>query len=391
MSAFKLARVSFRPLYLPSRSKSSRTTLGAPPDKARCLSEKLKDLSVEDPAVHYKVNIGYALKKLSRKDTVAEHVKLLKENKKNKDLELLARNNQLVIPINEVDEVNSDIMGPVHCRAIAEHYGVYQHLFGDAYFHPVVNMEILYADETVPVFRGNVVKPAEATKQPSVRFQSKPDDLWTLVMTTPDGTSNDVERIHWMVANIKGSDVACGEEICQHIQPLPFEGLGYLRYIFVLYKQEGKIDYADLAKQLLTTRFFSTQKFYAKREDVLTPAGLAFFTSTWDSSVNDYYHTALKQDPPVFEYDFPDHYYKKQVWFPLKQPFNLYLDRYRDEKEIAKEYLIKKLKKTDPFKGDLRPKYPFPNAIPIPEGTPAWLANEIKKERLGRARAADYS
>lgn len=389
---YKLSRVAVRPLYVPTRAKSSRTTLGVPPEKATSLVNRLRAINLEweDPVVHAKVDIGFATKKISRKEVVSEHVKLLKLNKANKELELSARNNKLLVPLEEVDAENAEVLTPSHVRAVAEHYSVYQHLFGDAYFHPVVPLKILYNEQNVPVYRGNVVKPAEASQKPSVSFKSRPEDLWTLVLTTPDGTTNEVERIHWIVGNIEGNDLSTGEELCQHIQPLPFEGLGYLRYVFVLYKQESRIDYAELKKTLESTRYFSTLKFYTKRQDFLTPAGLAFFVSDWDSTVREYYQNVLKQEPPVFEYDFPNHYYKKQVWFPLKQPFNLYLDRYRDQKEIAKEHLTKKLKNVDPFKGDLRPKLPFPNAVPIPKGTPSWLTNEIKKERLGRGRAADF-
>jgi hypothetical protein len=39
----------------------------------------------------------------------------------------------------------------------------------------------------VPVYRGNVVKPAEATLQPEVSWDSRsPEDLWCLVMTGLD-------------------------------------------------------------------------------------------------------------------------------------------------------------------------------------------------------------
>lgn len=37
---------------------------------------------------------------------------------------------------------------------------------------------------------------------------------------------------------------------------------------------------------------------------------------------------------PIFEYDFPTPYHPKEKYFPLRQPFNLYLDRYRDPKQV---------------------------------------------------------
>lgn len=388
VNALNVAKLRFRPkLVFQQLRETSRWSLGCRPEKGRKLSERLQELVTEDPQVHYKVDIGFALKKVSRKETVSSHVKLLKENHCNKELELLSREQKLLIPLDKLEE-DAGPLPAIQAKAVAEHYAIYQHLFVDAFFHPVVDVQIRYSNETVPVYRGNVVKPSEAIKAPEVSFKSRPDDLWTLVMTTPDGTANQVERIHWIVGNIEGGDVAKGEELCHYIQPLPFQGLGYLRYIFVLYKQESRVDYSELAKKLESTRFFSTRDFYAKRQDVLTPAGLAFFTSDWDETVRDYYHNVLKEEPPIFEYDFPEHYYKPQTWFPLREAFNLYLDRYRDQKEIAKEMLVKKLKMTDPFKGDLRPKYPFPNAVPFDKDSPSWLNTEIKKERLKLARHA---
>lgn len=38
---------------------------------------------------------------------------------------------------------------------------------------------------------------------------------------------------------------------------------------------------------------------------------------------------------PKFEYDFPKPYIRDQTWFPLRQPFNIYLDKYRDPKEVG--------------------------------------------------------
>jgi large subunit ribosomal protein L38 len=72
--------------------------------------------------------------------------------------------------------------------------------------------------------------------------------------------------------------------------------------------------------------------------------------------------TARKE--PVFEYDFPAPYIKEQKWFPLKEPFNLYMDKFRDRKQVNKEYLMKKLAKTHPFKGPEQ-ELQFPNAHSI--------------------------
>jgi len=73
----------------------------------------------------------------------------------------------------------------------------------------------------------------------------------------------------------------------------------------------------------LAKRTFSTFDFYRSYEDILTPAGLAFYQTDWDNSLTKFYHDQLSMQEPVYEYDFPSPYIKPQKWFPLKEPFNL--------------------------------------------------------------------
>lgn len=137
----------------------------------------------------------------------------------------------------------------------------------------------------------------------------------------------------------------------------------------------------------LNARTFETYNFYAKHQENLTPAGLSFFQSTWETSLTEFYHKVLEIKEPVFEYDFPKAYIKEQKWFPLKEPFNLYMDKYRDEKQVAKEYLERKLAKTHPFDGPEKP-LKYPNAQPYKK-IPSWLKTEVKKDRLKWGRVND--
>lgn len=124
--------------------------------------------------------------------------------------------------------------------------------------------------------------------------------------------------------------------------------------------------------------------FYRKHQDNITPAGLAFFQSDWDSSVQNVFHNIFDMKEPIFEYDFPEPYLANEKYFPLKQPFNLYLDRYRDQKETNKEFLQRQLKKSHPFEGPEKPLR-FPNAHSL-KRMPSWLITEKKKSRLGWGR-----
>lgn len=82
-------------------------------------------------------------------------------------------------------------------------------------------------------------------------------------------------------------------------------------------------------------RTFKTFDFYRKYQNTITPAGLAFFQADWDTTLTEFYHHVLNMKEPVFEYDFSKSYHPKERYFPLRQAFNLYLDRYRDPKQVS--------------------------------------------------------
>ena len=94
----------------------------------------------------------------------------------------------------------------------AELYGVYEDLFRHGYFHPCLALDVNYSssdggdDLLTPVYRGNIVKPREASVAPEVRWSSGPEDVWCLAMTGPDThlTEAGAEVVHWLVGTIRG-------------------------------------------------------------------------------------------------------------------------------------------------------------------------------------------
>lgn len=108
--------------------------------------------------------------------------------------------------------------GPFHVKRLAEHYGVFEHLFGSAYFVPRINLQITFSnageDVASPVYYGNVLKPSEASVEPTVQFDAsfnfrgetgavkkEVNTWWTLVLTNPDGhfREQNKEYCHWFV------------------------------------------------------------------------------------------------------------------------------------------------------------------------------------------------
>ncbi|XP_017779211.1 PREDICTED: 39S ribosomal protein L38, mitochondrial [Nicrophorus vespilloides] len=369
---------------------------GKPPGVARSLEQRLEELNFKDPEIHYKVNIGFAKKQLKRNAVLSERITILKDNHRNQDLEKKARTNKLEIDLDNVRKEWLKTAGPEHIKRIANHYGIFDDLYGDAYFHPTVPLHINYeiGDGQLPIYYGNVVKPSDAKVKPKISFESDENTFWTLIMTNPDGhlTMENKEYVHWFVGNIPGNKVESGETIVDYMQPIPPKGSGYHRHIFVLYKQEKKLDFEQLKKSgpclTLSERTFSTLDFYRERQDDLTPAGLVFFQSDWDATLTDFYHDVLNMKEPRYEYDFPETYVKPQEWFPLRQAFNLYMDRYRDPKQINKEFLKRKLQKVHPFKAPEKP-VPYPNAVPWNGYVPSWLKLEKTKSMNKWGRVND--
>ena len=94
---------------------------------------------------------------------------------------------------------------PSQIRTIAEHYGIFNDLYGDAYFHPVIPLTINYdfgdPELLARVHRGNMITPNEASNVPEVKYEAEPDTLWTLLFTTPDGnlSTPKSEYCHWFM------------------------------------------------------------------------------------------------------------------------------------------------------------------------------------------------
>ena len=120
---------------------------------------------------------------------------------------------------------------------------------------------------------GNIIKPKEARYAPFVNFSDAANDddaLYTLVLSNPDGhfTEENCEYLHWMVANVGGSEdknvnvVSAGggaETVCRYLPPFPPFGTGYHRLVFVLYKQVSRLRQSNRAYPTSTCSSFSVR------------------------------------------------------------------------------------------------------------------------------------
>ncbi|XP_030611174.1 large ribosomal subunit protein mL38 [Archocentrus centrarchus] len=286
-----------------------------------------------------RVDIGLPYCQPARTKEVRRRRQVMKENKKNIELERASRLRTFKIPLDRVQETWEETSGPFHIKRLADHYGVFRDLFSMAYFLPQVTLKICYSqDNSTHVHYGNQLSPTEAASAPQISFNAEEGSLWTLLLTCPDEhlQDNEAEYVHWLVGNIPGAAVQAGEELCHYLPPFPARGTGFHRYIYVLFKQEGAINFQEDIRpspcHSLLHRTFKTVDFYRKYQDSLTPAGLAFFQCQWDESVTNTFHNTLSMREPVFEFIRPPVYHPPQVKYPHRQPLR-YLDRYRDGKE----------------------------------------------------------
>ncbi|CDW60800.1 OV 16 antigen [Trichuris trichiura] len=139
---------------------------------------------------------------------------------------------------------------------------------------------------------GNVLKPTQVKDPPEVHWESDSSSLHTLIVTDPDAPSRSSPRFrewhHWLVVNIPGNKVAQGETLSEYIGAGPPKGTGLHRYVFLVYKQQGRIN--DREHGHLTNRSgsgrggWSASKF-AKKHNLGDPVAGNLYQAQWDDYV----------------------------------------------------------------------------------------------------------
>ncbi|KAH9404382.1 39S ribosomal protein L38, mitochondrial [Tyrophagus putrescentiae] len=193
------------------------------------------------------------------------------------------------------------------------------------------------------------------------------------------------------------------ETTIKYLPVYGIRGFGYHRYAFVLFRHNKaitgleKVDDFDLTKRKFNGYQFMNTFTNQDKDLQMKPVGLSWFQTTWNESCRDVFYNYLDMRSPTYEYIYPSQISEfKQIQFPGRAPFNLYLDHYRDPKEISKEVLLERLKSIHPiesyepakmFSGwDGKPK--LPHIHPISKEHPDWYKSTLLKKRalLGRWR-----
>ncbi|XP_060080661.1 large ribosomal subunit protein mL38-like [Ylistrum balloti] len=366
---------------------------GRRPEEAKTYVERVAELTKNSPKM---INIGFKLPKNKGLELTENKYEVsVKESDESDRMRVDSEEEQLNLR-SILNDLWYSYSWSQDQRAVAEHYGLYRDLFHSAYFYPQFPLNIFYeydSETDTAVYNGNMISPSEVDKKPDVEYNYSPNKMYTLVLTAPDShlQENKAEYLHWLVGNIPEDNLDKGEELCCYLPPFPVRGTGYHRYVFVLYEQEKKIDFSQVKRPencvSLEHRTFRMADFYKQHQDDITPVALAFFQSEWDESVTRTFWDKLEMEEPSFEFMHPPPYHPKQVKFPQGQPFNLYLDRYRDVKDLNEEVLKEKLKTASPLSPPPpRPKYP--NLV-VEGYLPKWLRLKNRHKRLREMHWAD--
>ncbi|KAH8327193.1 hypothetical protein KR074_006930 [Drosophila pseudoananassae] len=155
---------------------------------------------------------------------------------------------------------------------------------------PSVLLKVTYKNGLVAK-DGVELTPTQVKDQPNVEWEAQPGDFYTLIMTDPDAPSRAEPKFrefkHWVLVNIAGNDLATGEEVAGYVGSGPPKGTGLHRYVFLLYKQSGKLEFDEERvsnKSRKDRPKFSAAKF-AEKHELGKPIAGTFYQAQYDDYV----------------------------------------------------------------------------------------------------------
>ncbi|CAB3219856.1 unnamed protein product [Arctia plantaginis] len=155
---------------------------------------------------------------------------------------------------------------------------------------PTVNIQLKYPSGAI-ASQGNELTPTQVKDQPSVSFEADPNSYYTLIFTDPDNYDGPEqvyrEWHHWLVVNIPGGDVSKGDVLSGYIGSGPPQGTGIHRYVYIVYKQPGKLNFNESVldnKSINGRAAFSTKKF-AEKYNLGAPVAGNFYRAQFDDYV----------------------------------------------------------------------------------------------------------
>ncbi|XP_055356055.1 protein D2-like [Paramacrobiotus metropolitanus] len=147
-------------------------------------------------------------------------------------------------------------------------------------------LKVSYPSGVAPEF-GNELTPRQVKDQPTVTWNAKDGELYTLHMSDPDAPNRQNPEVgpinHWLVVNIPGGNIQAGQTITEYRGSRPRQNSGLHRYAFMVFRQTGSItvDNPDLAEN---RRKFPIRDF-AKQHNLGQPIAGNFYVAQFDDYV----------------------------------------------------------------------------------------------------------
>ncbi|KAK3933412.1 Phosphatidylethanolamine-binding protein-like protein [Frankliniella fusca] len=138
---------------------------------------------------------------------------------------------------------------------------------------------------------GNELTPTQVQDEPTISWEAEDDALYFLAMIDPDAPSRQdpsvAEVIHWQVANIPGNDVSRGDVKFEYRGSGAPKGTGLHRYIFLVFKQPGRLDLGSdrVVKRSRRGRLNWSLRKFAQEHKLGNPIAGNFFLAQWDEYV----------------------------------------------------------------------------------------------------------
>uniref|UniRef100_A0A915N2Y6 RecQ-mediated genome instability protein 1 n=1 Tax=Meloidogyne javanica TaxID=6303 RepID=A0A915N2Y6_MELJA len=156
---------------------------------------------------------------------------------------------------------------------------------------PEKRIRVTY-DSGVEANLGNVLTPTQVKNPPTITWEAEDGVLYTLAMTDPDAPSRDDPKFrewhHWLVVNIPGNDVSKGEVLSEYVGSGPPKDTGLHRYVFLVYKQKGKIhdpEHGHLTNRSGDNRGCFKINDFAKKHGLGNPIAGNFYQAEYDDYV----------------------------------------------------------------------------------------------------------
>lgn len=130
-------------------------------------------------------------------------------------------------------------------------------------------MKVLY--NNLEIKNGIFLTPLESRIEPKIKYNAKPNSLYTLIMHDPDAVVGNY--FHWLVVNIPGDKINNGDKIFKYKGPAPPKGSGIHRYMFLLYEQPERIN------ARFSARAMTMDDFYENLHTNLHSISKIYFTS----------------------------------------------------------------------------------------------------------------